>query len=75
MTCIIIIDPVDELIIHNIPIETKESARRCDNFQKALEAQRGHELERIIVSMHTVRIMERTDPVPVPLFSTRLERT
>ncbi len=75
MTHIILIDPVDEIIVHNIPIESKDSAHRCDNFQKSLEAQRGHELERVIVSMHTVRIMERTDPVPVPLFSERLVRT
>jgi hypothetical protein len=75
MTRVILIDPESELIIHSIPIETRESACRCENLQKDLETARGHELERVIVSMHTVRIMDRNDPIPIPLMSTRLERT
>lgn len=75
MTRVILIDPVDELIVHNIPIESKESAHRCEAFIKDLEAARGHELDRVIISMKTVRIMDRNDSIPVPPMSTRLERT
>ena len=75
MTSIIIIDPLDEKIIHNIQIESKDSAKRCDKFFRDQEIARGHELERIIVSMKTVRIMDRNDPIPVPVFTTRQELT
>lgn len=75
MTHVILIDPESELIIHNIPIDSKESAHRCEAFLKQLETERGHELERVIISMKTVRIMDKDDPIPVPLMSTRLEHT
>jgi hypothetical protein len=68
MTRIYIIDPVYELIVHGIFVESKESASRIDRLWKAEEAARGHELERVILSMKTVRIMERNDPIPVPVF-------
>ncbi len=67
MTTILIVDPVDEKIIHNIQVVSKDTVKRIDQFIREQEIARGHELERIIVSMHTVRIMERTDPVPVPI--------
>lgn len=73
MTSIIIIDPFDEKIIHNIPIESKNSARRADQFFREQEIARGHELERLIVSMRTVRIMDRDDQIPVPVFTARQE--
>jgi hypothetical protein len=66
MTSIIIVDPHDEKIIHNITIESKESAKRVDQFFREQEIARGHELERLIVSFGTVRIMDRNDPIPVP---------
>jgi hypothetical protein len=66
MTTILMIDPLDEIILHNIPIVSKESAHRFDAFYKQEMIARGHELERVIVSMGTVRIMARQDPVPVP---------
>jgi hypothetical protein len=73
MTSIIIVDPHDEKIIHNIPVESKDSAKRIDKFFREQEIARGHELERVIVSMNTVRIMDREDPIPVPVITTRQE--
>lgn len=73
MTCIVIIDPIDEKIIHNIPIESKDSAKRIDQFFREQEIARGHELERLIISGSTVRIMERDDKIPVPVYTARLE--
>ena len=74
MTTILIVDPIDEKIIHNISIESKESVKRITEFIKQQEIARGHELERLIVSMRTVRIMDRSDKILVPLFSDRQER-
>lgn len=71
MTKIILIDSQDEIIIHSVSIESKESARRIDELWKAEESTRHHEIERLIVSSGMVRIMDRTDPIPVPVFSDR----
>jgi hypothetical protein len=75
MTSILIIDPRDEKIIHNIQVESKDSAKRIDQFFREQEIARGHELERVIVSMNTVRIMDRNDKIPVPVFTARQDCT
>lgn len=66
MTHIILVDPATELILHNIEIATKDDAKRFSEYQKYEEAARGHACDRIIMSMHTTRIMEPGDPIPVP---------
>lgn len=67
MTRIILIDPKTELILHSISIETKGDSKRLDDYWHQEEFIRGYEVDRIIVSMGISRIMERTDPVPVPV--------
>ena len=71
MTKIIRIDSQDEIIIHSVSIESKESARRTNELWKAEESTRHHEVERLIVNGGMIRIMDRTDPIPVPVFSDR----
>lgn len=71
MTKIIRIDSQNEVIIHSISIESKESARRTDQLWRDEEFTRHHEVERLIVNGGIIRIMDRTDPIPVPVFSDR----
>jgi hypothetical protein len=71
MTKIILIDSQNEIVIHSISIESKESARRTDQLWKDEEATRHHEVERLIVNGGMIRIMDRTDLIPVPVFSDR----
>ncbi|RPI86486.1 MAG: hypothetical protein EHM40_23660 [Chloroflexi bacterium] len=67
MTKIIIIDPEKELIIHSLFIETKRDKTRCEDLITQAVTERGREMDRIIVSMGTVRIMEPNEPIPVPV--------
>jgi len=69
MTRIILVDPKGELVLHSIAIETKGDAKRLEDYWHKEEQTRGHEVDRIIVSGETCRIMERTDPVPVPAYA------
>lgn len=69
MTKVIIIDPESEIIIHSISIESKQIAKRVDQFWKDQEESRGHELERLLVRGGTVEIMDRTAAVPVPVYA------
>lgn len=63
---ILIIDPKAELIVHNLEVSDKESAHRVERFTKQLTAERG-ELDRILIAGGTCRIMDPTDPIPVPI--------
>lgn len=66
MTHILLISPKLEIVVHNIPIFDNNDVRKVQTFIKNKEEQYG-ELERIIISMGTVRIMEKADVIPVPL--------
>jgi len=67
MTRIILIDPKNEIIIHSIAIETKQDGQHLDYYWHKEERERGHQIDRILVSCGTVRIMERDDPITIPL--------
>lgn len=67
MTRIVLIDPKNELILHSIAIETKGDGQRLDYYWHREERERGYEVDRILVSCGTVRIMDRDDPITVPL--------
>lgn len=66
MTHILLISPSREIVVHNIPILDNTDIRKVKSFIKNKEEDYG-ELERIIISMGTVRIMDRSDDIPVPL--------
>ncbi len=66
MTRILLVSPSREIVVHDIPIFDNSDVKKVQSFIKSKEDDYG-ELERIIISMGTVRIMERTDEVPVPL--------
>lgn len=64
---IILIAPRQGVVIHSgLEIFTEESAKRITEFCRIKEKEYG-EIERVIVSMGTVRIMDPGEPVPVPL--------
>ena len=66
MTHILLIAPRQELIIHNIPVFDNSDVKRIESWIKIKEAEYG-EIERVILSMGTVRIMEPGEPIPIPL--------
>lgn len=66
MTHILLISPKLEIVVHNIPIFDNNDVKKIKSFIKNKEEQYG-ELERIIISMGTVRIMDQKDEIPVPL--------
>lgn len=66
VTKIYLIDPRTETLIHGISIDYESSVKKIQEFIINKEAECG-ELERVIVSMGTVRIMNRSDPIPIPL--------
>lgn len=66
MTHILLIAPRQETILHNIPIFDNSDVKKVESFIRNKEAEYG-EIERLILSMGTVRIMEPGEPIPVPL--------
>jgi hypothetical protein len=70
MTRILLISPSRELIIHDIPIFDNQDVKKVNAFIQDKERDYG-ELERIIISMGTVRIMERDQEIPIPLQEAR----
>lgn len=64
---IILIAPKQGIVVHSgMDIFDKESVKKIEAFIKNKEPQYG-ELERIILSMGTVRIMDPGEPIPIPL--------
>lgn len=66
MTRVLLISPSAELVIHNIPIHDNTDVRKVRAFIQDKEKDYG-ELERILISCGTVRIMDKTDEIPIPL--------
>jgi len=66
MTHILLIDPHKEMILHNLPISEKSDVQRIEGFIKMLSDEHP-DIERLIISMGTVRIMEPGEPIPIPL--------
>jgi hypothetical protein len=66
MTRILLVSPSREIVVHDIPIYDNSDVKKVQAFIKSKEGDYG-ELERIIISMGTVRIMERDQEIPIPL--------
>lgn len=64
---IILIAPRQGIVIHSgMVVYTAESAKKIEEFCRQKEREYG-EIERIIISMQTVRIMEQHEKIPVQL--------
>jgi hypothetical protein len=66
MTHILIVAPAQELLLHNIAIHDNADVRKVQAFIEDKIKDYG-DLERIIISMGTVRIMEKDQEIPIPL--------
>jgi len=67
MTRIVLIAPRQGMVIHSgMDVFDNGSVKKIDDFCKQKEAEYG-EIERLILSMGTVRIMEPNEPIPVPM--------
>jgi hypothetical protein len=67
MTRIVLIAPRQGIVIHSgMDVYDNESVRKINEFCRIKEAEYG-EIERIILSMGTVRIMEQGEKIPIPL--------
>ena len=66
MTHILLIDPHKEMILHNLPVYENSDVKKIEKWIKMLEAEHP-DIERLILSMGTVRIMEPGEPIPIPL--------
>lgn len=65
MTKIYYINPRSELLIHGIAIYPETDILEIEKFVINLEKEQGP-LERVIVSMNMVRIMDIGDKIPKP---------
>ena len=66
MTHILLIAPLQELILHNIPVTDNSDVKKIEAFIQNKLPEYG-EIERLILSMGTVRIMEPGEQIPIPL--------
>jgi len=66
VTHILLIDPHKEMILHNLPVYEKSDVKKIEKFIRNLEAEHP-DIERLILSMGTVRIMGPDEPIPVPV--------
>lgn len=66
MTLIIFVDSEDEIIVHSLRIESKESKKRADNLYTEQCKARGHNLERILIRKGFASVMEIKDEIPIP---------
>lgn len=66
MVNIILVVPTKEIYLGAFPVYDEGSKARLEKLITNWQAEYG-EIERVIVSMGTVRIMEPGDPIPLPL--------
>lgn len=63
---VILVDPVDEITVHSIAIEQKGDNHRAEEFYRKAVFERGHEIDRILVSSGFSRFMEIHEKIPMP---------
>jgi hypothetical protein len=68
MTRVLLVAPVQEQVIHNIPIFDNMDVKTVQAFIRDKELEYG-EVTRILFSLGDVRIMEPGEEIPIPLQS------
>jgi hypothetical protein len=68
MTRVLLVAPVQEQVIHNIPIFDNTDVKSVQAFIKNKQDEYG-EITRILVSLGTVRILKDQEEIPIPLRS------
>jgi hypothetical protein len=66
MTRILLLSCSKEVIIHDIPIFDNTDVKKVEAFIKNKEAEYG-DIDRILISLGTVRVLDKTDGIPIPL--------
>jgi hypothetical protein len=66
MTKVLLVAPVQELVIHNIPITDNSDVKKLEMFIRDKEKEYG-EVTRILFSLGEVRVMKPREEVPIPL--------
>lgn len=66
MTHVLLVAPMQELVIHNIPIFDNMDVKTVQTFIKDKEKDYG-ELTRILFSLGDVHIMKPEEQIPIPL--------
>lgn len=65
---VVVIDPKNEIILHNMPIEDKDSVKRINAYILAETQDRGGDLVRLLICEGTVRVMTDLMEIPVPVY-------
>jgi hypothetical protein len=54
------------MILHNLPVYENSDVKKIEGYIRMLQEEHP-DIERLILSMGTVRIMDPDEPIPVPL--------
>jgi len=68
VTHILLVAPLTEQVVHNIPIHDNSDVRKVQAFIQDKTKDYG-EITRILFSLGTVRILDPRDEIPIPLQS------
>lgn len=67
MTHVLLVNPITEQIIHNIPIYENSDVKKVQEFVK--DKEKDGEVVRILFSLGSVQVMDPKDQIPIPLQS------
>lgn len=68
MTRVLLVAPLQEIVIHDIPIHDNSDVKQVQKFIKNKEVEYG-EITRILFSLGTVRVMKDLEEIQIPLRS------
>lgn len=68
LTRVLLVAPLQEIVIHDIPIHDNSDVKQVQKFIKNKEVEYG-EITRILFSLGTVRVMKDLEEIQIPLRS------
>ncbi len=68
MTHVLLVAPLHEIVIHNLPIYDNSDVKKVQAFVQDKTKDYG-EITRILFSLGTVRVMGDLEEIPIPLQS------
>ncbi len=67
MTHVLLVNPITEQVIHNIPIYDNSDVKKVKEFIR--DKEKDGEVIRILFSLGMVRVMSNQEEIPIPLKS------
>ncbi len=67
MTHVLLVNPITEQVIHNIPIYDNSDVKKVQEFIR--DKEKDGEVTRILFSLGSVSVMDPKDQIPIPLQS------